>query len=89
MIELKTPWHNGFQYSSSTWDDLTGLSPLDIARIIFGKQPSRYEGEYVLVDNRSRFGYPLTKKGVPSKIKKWIANETEIGRFTLTELENK
>ena len=89
MIQLKMPPdENGAVGSISTADYcLKGLvEPLFIARKLFEGQKPR-PGIYTLVDNRSRYGHPLTKKGVPSKVKKWIQNEVVVGVFTAEELQ--
>jgi hypothetical protein len=89
MIQLKMPPDdNGGTVSKSTIDYcLKGLiEPLVIARKLFeGEDPK--PGIYTLVDNRSRYGYPLTKKGVPSKVRKWIRNEVVLGVFVAAELQ--
>jgi hypothetical protein len=89
MIQLKMPPNeHGYVISKGMMDFcLDGLTePLAIARKLFeGEDPK--PGIYTLVDNRSRYGHPLTKKGVPSKVKKWIQNEVVLGTFTAGELQ--
>lgn len=88
MIMLKAPWKDGAQCSYSTVDDLDGLTPLEMAKQLFANNVvEEHPGEYVLVDYRVGYEYPLTKKGVPSRVRKYVRHETELGRFTAEQLK--
>ena len=47
-------------------------TPLEIARELFAHYGIGKQGPYLLIDDRSGFRHPLTKKGVPSKVRKYV-----------------
>ena len=80
-IQLRGASKDGFQISCEPIEDWTGMSPLEIARVIWDRGFHREPGEYTLIDDRSGYRHPITKKGVPSKVRKWIKEEIVLGRF--------
>lgn len=86
-IQLRGPCKDGFQVTCEPMEDWTGKTEIEIARVIWDRGFFSKPGEYTLIDNRSGFRYPVTKKGVPSKVRKWVKEEVVLGRFTEKELE--
>jgi len=86
MLELQEPLGaNGCRFRFSTIADLPS-DPLLAAKELFRHVGKPEPGEYILIDNRSGFRHPLTKQGRPSKKRKWVTEEIELGRWTAEEL---